>query len=50
MTVDTVAADIAAPAEEVFAFMADPEKLSLWSFGTWETIIHPDGLIETKVR
>ena len=48
MTVDTVAADIAAPAEEVFAFMSDPEKLNLWSFGTWETVIHPDGLIEGR--
>lgn len=48
MTVDTVAADIEAPAEDVFAFMSDPEKLTLWSFGTWETVIHADGLIEGR--
>lgn len=48
MTVDTVAADIAAPANEVFAFMSDPKKLNLWSFGTWETVIHPDGLVQGR--
>jgi hypothetical protein len=29
----------------VFAFMADPEKLNRWSFGTWETGIASDGLV-----
>ena len=29
----------------VFAFMADPEKLHRWSFGTWETEIAADGLV-----
>ncbi|MEO1248280.1 MAG: hypothetical protein AAFW76_00430 [Pseudomonadota bacterium] len=33
------------PADVVFAFMADGEQLSRWSFGTWETDIAPDGLI-----
>ncbi len=32
-------------AEDVFAFMADPAKMHLWSFGTWETQITADGLI-----
>jgi hypothetical protein len=29
----------------VFAFMADPEKLDRWSFGTWHTEISPNGLV-----
>lgn len=33
------------PAGPVFDFMADPESLQRWSFGTWETDISPDGLI-----
>ncbi len=37
---------IDAPAEIVFAFMSDPAKLNRWSFGTWETVQHNDGLIE----
>lgn len=32
-------------AAAVFDFMADPEKLQRWSFGTWETEIAPDGLV-----
>ncbi|MGE0212094.1 MAG: hypothetical protein AB7S41_10395 [Parvibaculaceae bacterium] len=32
----------------VFAFMADPGRLDRWSFGTWETKIAPDGLVEGK--
>lgn len=32
-------------ASDVFAFMADPEKLNRWSFGTWETEIAGDGLV-----
>jgi hypothetical protein len=36
---------IAADAETVFAFMADPAKLNRWSFGTWETEIAADGLV-----
>lgn len=32
-------------AAEVFDFMADPEKLHRWSFGTWATEIAADGLV-----
>ena len=34
-----------APAAAVFGFMADPENLTRWSFGTWETEIAADGLV-----
>jgi hypothetical protein len=37
-----------APAEKVFDFMRDPVKLNSWSFGTWETVLHEDGVIEGK--
>ncbi|MGI9434983.1 MAG: SRPBCC family protein [Geminicoccaceae bacterium] len=37
---------IDAPAEQVFAFMSDPEKMDRWSFGTWKTKVQHDGLIE----
>ena len=33
------------PAAEVFAFLADPEELHRWSFGTWQTDIAADGLV-----
>jgi hypothetical protein len=39
---------IEAPAETVFDFMRDPVKLNSWSFGTWETVLHEDGVIEGK--
>lgn len=32
-------------AADVFAFMADAEKLDRWSFGTWTTEIATDGLV-----
>jgi hypothetical protein len=32
-------------AAQVFAFLADPAKLSRWSFGTWQTEIAADGLV-----
>ncbi len=35
-------------ADAVFAFMADAKNLHRWSFGTWETKIGSDGLIEGK--
>jgi uncharacterized protein YndB with AHSA1/START domain len=40
-----VSIQVGKPAAEVFAFMADPTKLSRWSFGTWETEISADGLV-----
>lgn len=39
---------IDAPADQVFRFMSDPEKLDRWSFGTWETELHDDGLVEGR--
>ena len=35
MSCDTAFVRIKRPAIDVFEFMADPEKLSIWSFGTW---------------
>ncbi len=32
-------------AAEVFSFMADPQQLHRWSFGTWKTEIAEDGLV-----
>jgi hypothetical protein len=37
---------IACPAGAVFALMRDPARLNRWSFGTWETRVEPDGLVE----
>ncbi len=37
---------IARDAETVFRFMSDPNRLHLWSFGTWETALRPDGLVQ----
>jgi hypothetical protein len=45
MTADTAATRIAAPARAVFDFLADPEKLTLWSFGTWRIEPLGDGLL-----
>lgn len=39
---------IDAPAEQVFKFMSDPNKMDRWSFGTWETSLHDDGVIEGR--
>lgn len=45
MTCDTASVRIAKPADEVFAFMADPANLDLWSYGTWRIRVESDGLI-----
>lgn len=45
MDCDTACIRIAKPVAEVFAFMADPAQLSLWSFGTWSVEIDATGLI-----
>lgn len=39
---------IDAPAGQVFDFMSDPAKMDCWSFGTWETELHDDGLVEGR--
>ena len=43
---DLAAARIGADADTVFAFVTDPARLNLWTFGTWRTVLHPDGLVE----
>lgn len=51
MAADTAWVRIARPAAEVFDFVADPDKLSLWSFGTWAVQIDASGLIRgTSIR
>lgn len=45
MSCDTAFIRVRRPADEVFAFMADPANLSLWSFGTWRTEIDDTGLV-----
>lgn len=51
MSSDTAFARIACPATEVFEFISNPEKLSLWSFGTWAVEIDETGLITgTSIR
>ncbi len=45
---DTVSVVIDARAKEVFDFMADAGKLTLWSFGTWKIAHRDDGLIEGR--
>lgn len=48
MIADTASVLIAAPAAEVFDFMADPSRLDLWSFGTWSIEISDDGLVQGR--
>lgn len=45
MSADTRSMLIAAPARKVFGFLSDPDKLTLWSFGTWRIERHDGGLI-----
>ena len=48
MSADTAFARIQRPADEVLDFIAKPENLSLWSFGTWSVEIDDTGLISGK--
>ena len=45
MSCDTAFVRVKRSADEVFAFMADPANLNLWSFGTWRTEIDDTGLV-----
>ncbi len=45
MMCDTAFIRIRRSADDVFAFMSDPEQMSLWSFGTWRTEIDGSGLV-----
>ena len=48
MPADAQSIVIEKPAEDVFAFMADPARMDLWSFGTFRIEVHDDGLVEGK--
>ncbi len=51
MSCDTAFIRINRPADDVFAFMSDPTRMSLWSFGTWRTEIDATGLVHgTSIR
>ncbi len=45
MSCDAAFVRVNRSADEVFAFMADPANLSLWSFGTWRAEIDDTGLV-----
>ena len=45
MGCDTAFVRIARPADDVFAFMADPEKLGQWALGAWNGAVDDTGLI-----
>ena len=45
MSCDTAFIRVKRSADEVFAFMADPANMSLWSLGTWRTEIDDTGLV-----
>lgn len=45
MNTDTADIKINRPVDEVFAFMADPANLDLWSFGTWRIKTEDSGLV-----
>jgi len=45
MSCDTSCVRIAQSAEIVFDFMSDPQRLDLWSFGTWKIETIKDDLI-----
>lgn len=47
---DTSSIDIDAPAERAFAHVSYPRYLDRWSFGTWETTIADDGLVEGRTQ
>ena len=45
MNTDSVSVVIERNAETVFKFMSDPNKMDLWSFGTWRINVDSDGLV-----
>lgn len=46
MSADTAFIRIDRPVGDVFRFMADPQNLSLWSFGTWRIEVDHNGLVK----
>jgi len=49
MNTDTASVTIESNAETVFKFMSDPNKMDLWSFGTWRVSVDGDGLVSMAV-
>lgn len=48
MLTDAQSIAIGKPAADVFAFMADPARMDLWSFGTFRTELLDNGLVEGR--
>ena len=48
MSTDTASVTIERSAEAVFKFMSDPNKMDLWSFGTWRISVDDDGLVHGR--
>ena len=48
MNTDTASVTIERNAEAVFKFMSDPNKMDLWSFGTWRISVGGDGLVHGR--
>ena len=48
MNTDTASVTIERNAEAVFKFMSDPNKMDLWSFGTWRISVDDDGLVHGR--
>ncbi|MGI9332111.1 MAG: hypothetical protein ACR2RL_03045 [Gammaproteobacteria bacterium] len=48
MPADAQSITIGKPAADVFAFMSDPARMDLWSFGTFEIVRRDDGLVEGR--
>ena len=48
MNTDTASVAIERNAEAVFKFMSDPNKMDLWSFGTWRISAGGDGLVHGR--
>ena len=48
MNTDTASVAIERNAEAVFKFMSDPNKMDLWSFGSWRISVDGDGLVHGR--
>ena len=48
MNTDTASVTIERSAEAVIKFMSDPEKMDLWSFGTWRISVDDNGLVHGR--
>ena len=48
MSTDTASVTIDRSAAAVFKFMSDPNKMDLWSFGTWRISVDDDGRVHGR--